>query len=162
MSGTTDTLRALHDGERRLERALLAAAERHRAEHEVHHVATDLARWSREHARRIADAARDHGLDLPGPPGAPGPSDVSDVPGPPDVPGPHSESGLRLLHDLRDLHLAATANSLHWEMLAQVAQATGDDTLLSLATACHPQTLRQMRWSNTMLKTLSPQLLSSL
>lgn len=29
------------------------------------------------------------------------------------------------------------------------------------ATACHPQTLRQMRWTNTLIKTHSPQLLAS-
>lgn len=69
---------------------------------------------------------------------------------------------LLLLDDLRDLHLAATRNSLHWEMLAQVAQATAAADLLALASSCHPQTLRQMHWTNTMIKTLSPQVLSSL
>lgn len=47
-------------------------------------------------------------------------------------------------------------------MLAQAAQATRDDGLLALASACHPQTLRQMRWTNTMVKELSPQILVSL
>jgi hypothetical protein len=46
-------------------------------------------------------------------------------------------------------------------MLAQAAQATGADDLLALATACHPQTLRQMRWTNTLIKTHSLQLLAS-
>jgi hypothetical protein len=69
------------------------------------------------------------------------------------------EPGLR---DLRDLHLAAAQNSLYWEMLAQAAQATRDDGLLDLSSACHPQTLRQMRWTNTMIKIVSPQVLSSL
>ncbi|MGX1089579.1 anaerobic selenocysteine-containing dehydrogenase [Streptomyces albogriseolus] len=54
MNGIGITLRALHDGERDLETDLLAVAERHRTEHEVHHVATDVARWSREHAARLA------------------------------------------------------------------------------------------------------------
>lgn len=76
--------------------------------------------------------------------------------------------GLVLLRDLRALHLAATENSLHWEMLAQTAQtaqtaqATRDERLLELASACHPQTLRQMRWTNTLIKQLSPQVLTSL
>lgn len=47
-------------------------------------------------------------------------------------------------------------------MLAQAAQATRDERLLSLVSACHPQTLRQLRWSNTLVKQLSPQLLTSL
>ncbi len=125
MSGITVTLHALHDGERRLERNLLAAAERHRADHEVHHVATDLARWSHEHTRRIADAARRHGLDLSGPDGGPAPGPLAAPPGKAAETLGAREPALFLLDDLRDLHLAATANSLHWEMLAQVAQATG-------------------------------------
>lgn len=47
-------------------------------------------------------------------------------------------------------------------MLAQAAQASGDTELLHLASGCHPQTLRQMRWTNTMIKNLSPQILTSL
>ncbi|GAA2273106.1 hypothetical protein GCM10010415_45240 [Streptomyces atrovirens] len=46
-------------------------------------------------------------------------------------------------------------------MLAQAAQATRDQELLELVSSCHPQTLRQMRWTNTMIKVLSPQLLVS-
>jgi len=46
-------------------------------------------------------------------------------------------------------------------MLAQVAQATSNGELLELASSCHTQTLRQIRWANTMIKTLSPQLLAS-
>ncbi|WP_369170898.1 hypothetical protein AB5J49_25070 [Streptomyces sp. R28] len=151
MSGIPSVLRALYDGERALEQNLLATAERHPAEHEVHHVATDLARWSHEQAERIARAAEPHGLHLSGPEGR-RPSHALDEPPDPD---------LRLLNDLRTLHLAATGNSLDWEMLAQAAQATGDGHLLALASACHPQTLRQLRWTNTMIKTLAPQLLSS-
>lgn len=76
--------------------------------------------------------------------------------------GRHPEPALLLLRDLRDLHLAASGNSLYWEMLAQAGQATKDEALLDVATRCHPQTLRQMRWTNTMIKTLSPQALASL
>ncbi|MFG2555715.1 hypothetical protein ACGFWF_38110 [Streptomyces sp. NPDC048581] len=161
MNGIPTVLRALYEGERALEQALLSTAERHPAEHEVHHVATDLARWSHEHAERIARGAEPQGLHLSDPgPGSPSsmraktepPAHTLDEPSDPD---------LRLLDDLRALHLAAADNSLHWEMLAQAAQATGDNRLLELSTVCHPQTLRQMRWTNTMIKTLSPQLLSN-
>ncbi|WP_405772830.1 hypothetical protein [Streptomyces sp. NBC_01538] len=151
MNGVGLTLRALHHAEEHLADRLTTMAERHREEHEVHHVATDLARWSREHAERLAETARERDADL-----APGPDD------PPARPTERRpEPGLLLLRDLRELHLAATENSLLWEMLAQVAQATDDDELLTLASACHPRTLRQMRWTNTMIKTLSPQILSS-
>lgn len=41
-------------------------------------------------------------------------------------------------------------------------EAGKDDRLLALASACHPQTLRQIRWTNTLIKNLSPQILTSL
>ena len=119
MTGVTVTLRALHHGERGLERDLLAVAERHRTDHEIHHVATDLARWSREHGARLAETARHYDLDLSGPRETP-----SGVLGTlrekaAEALGRRPETGLLLLHDLRDLHLAATRNSLYWEMLVQ-------------------------------------------
>jgi hypothetical protein len=163
--GIALALRALHRGERNLAGELARVAERHRAEHEVHHVATDLAGWSREHVRRIVATAADREVDLTGPPEAGEASDAvftshgnRSIAETADALDP----GLLLLRDLRELHLSATANSLHWEMLAQLAQAAKDPALLSLASACHPQTLRQMRWTNTMIKTMSPQVLTSL
>ncbi|WP_411148096.1 hypothetical protein [Streptomyces sp. A30] len=160
MTGITATLRVLHDGERTLERDLLTAAARHRTDHEIHHVATELSRWSREHATRLADMGRHYDLDLPGPQSDASPGALTALKEKAaEALGRRPETGLLLLYDLRELHLAATRNSLHWEMLAQAAQATSDGRLLGLAGACHPQTLRQMRWTNTMIKELSPQLL---
>ena len=163
MNGPALVLRALHHGEHHLARELSAAAERHRTEHEVHHVATDLAQWSQQHTLRVAQTGQHHGLDLT-PPSDPPTSGIlatlrektaGAIAGRP-------EPALLLLHDLHDLYLAASSNSLYWEMLAQVAQATKDSRLLELSSDCHPQTLRQIRWTNTMIKTLSPQALTSL
>ncbi|MFE9776262.1 hypothetical protein ACFYOV_32310 [Streptomyces sp. NPDC005931] len=162
MTGIATTLHALHDGERDLEQDLLTAAARHRTDHEFHHVATDVAGWSREHATRIAEVGHDHGLDLSGPRARPLPGMLGALrEKASEALGRRPEAGLLLLHDLRDLHLAAARNSLYWDMLAQAAQATRDARLLGLASACHPQTLRQMRWTTTMIKVLSPQLLTS-
>jgi hypothetical protein len=162
MKGVDLTLRELHKGERALEKDLLAAAERHHTEHEIHHVARDLARWSHEHTTRIAGTARHYDLDLSGPSEHPSPGPLATLrEKAADAVGRRPEPGLLLLRDLRDLHLAAAGNSLLWEMLAQAAQATRDDRLLQLVSACHPQTLRQMRWTNTMIKNLSPQLLTT-
>lgn len=69
------------------------------------------------------------------------------------------EPGLLLL---RELHVAAAENSLHWETIAQAAQASKESGLPALASACRPRSLRQMRWTNTMIKNLSPQILTSL
>jgi hypothetical protein len=163
VNGIILTLRALHHGEKHLARQLTAVAERHRTEHEIHHVAADLAGWSRAHVQRLADAGHAHGLDLGDSPGAPAPGVLSTLrEKAAEAVGHRPEPGLLLLRDLRELHLGATENSLHWEMLAQAAQATKDDDLLAVASACRPQTLRQMRWTNTMIKILSPQVLTSL
>jgi hypothetical protein len=75
--------------------------------------------------------------------------------------GGRAEPGLLLLADLRHLHRVAAGVSLDWELLGQGAQAAKDSELLALTTRCHPQSLRQMRWANAMLKTLSPQVLAS-
>jgi hypothetical protein len=151
-------LRELHRAESTLARDLLALAERHRAEHEVHHVARDLAEWSRRHVEELVAAGGDHGLRLdPDPPVRPGPLVATlREPG-----GRRTDPGLVLLADLRRLHRVTAGVSLDWELLAQGAQAVKDGELLELAGRCHPQTLRQLKWTNAMLKTLSPQILAS-
>ncbi|MEU6328532.1 hypothetical protein ABZ851_14820 [Streptomyces sp. NPDC047049] len=165
MNGIKIILRTLHHGERNLAEGLTTAAQRHRAEHEVHHIGNDLATWSKQHVQRLSETAADYGLTLDGLSDA-APSDsvfatlIRNKAS--EAVGHRPEPGLLLLRDLRQLHLAAAENSLHWEMLAQAAQATKDDRLLSLSSTCHPQTLRQMRWTNTLIKTLSPQILTSL
>jgi hypothetical protein len=149
-------VRELHRAERSLGRALRAAADRHRVEHEIYFVARDLARWSDEHVRALADAGRSHGLRLHGP------ASTVDVLGPvqrrvSEALGRRAAPGLLLLADLRRLHRKTAGVSLDWELLAQGAQAKQDTALLELATHCHPETLRQLAWTNAMLKTLSPQ-----
>lgn len=71
------------------------------------------------------------------------------------------EPALLLLADLRRVHRTAAGVSLDWELLGQGAQAAKDEDVLNLTSRCHPQTLRQMRWANAMLKELSPQALTS-
>ncbi len=161
MNAIGPALRELHSGEGRLAVELRTVSDRHHTEHEVYHVARDLERWSREHVRRLADAGGRYGLDLRDEPHEPSHllSAVRDKAA--DALGRHPEPGLLLLRDLRTLYLLAADNSLGWEMLAQAAQATRDGELLDLVTACHPQTLRQVRWANTLIKTLSPQVLTS-
>ena len=159
MSGIDVVLADLYRGETRLAETLTTVSNRHVDEAEVHFVARTLAEWSRKHVRRLEDydgglanSTRErvqslwHSLE----------DSVA------SVLGRRGTDPLALLADLRDLYLAASANSLGWEMLAQVAQATRNAELLELASSCHPQTLRQVRWANTMIKTLSPQLLASL
>ncbi|MFD5279519.1 hypothetical protein [Streptomyces rubrogriseus] len=163
MNGIDLTLRTLHRGERHLAHDLVTVAERHRTEHEVHHVATDLARWSREHMRQLAETAAERGVKLGEPPDHSTDGVFATLREKASEAVVHRpEPGLLILRDLRELHVRAAENSLHWEMLAQAAQASRDSALLTLASSCHPQTLRQMRWTNTMIKNLAPQVLTSL
>ncbi|WP_366510927.1 hypothetical protein [Streptomyces sp. MP131-18] len=149
----TGLLNVLYRGETGLAADLLATAARHRAEHEVHHVATDLAGWSRRHAGLLAEAGPHYGADL-------AETGAGTRTG--------AETGARtdeagdmppLLADLRRLHLAATGNALYWEMLGQAARATREARLIDLSGACLSRAGRQAGWADTMLKTLSPQLL---
>jgi hypothetical protein len=151
----------IHDGEQDVVEHLLGMRERHGADHEVFHVTADLVRWSRENLVRLADVGSHFGVDLD--PKASGPSALSRMTGAASsLVGRRPEPAMLLLEDLRELYLRASGNSLAWEMLAQHAQAKREKEILELTSACHPQTLRQIRWANTMLKTLSPQVLATL
>ncbi|NMN99075.1 hypothetical protein [Antrihabitans stalactiti] len=153
-------LRELHRCERTLAMELRAIAARHKSDHEIYYVAGDLAAWSDDHVRELARTGQRYDLDLTlnprtHPVTAPLQEKLS------TLLGRRPEPALLLLIDLRHAYRVAAGVSLDWELLAQGAQATKDADLLALATRCHAQTLRQMRWANAMLKILSPQVLAS-
>lgn len=151
----------LHRSENHLAGALLAMSDRHKADHEVFHVARDLARWSQDHVRALAEAGSDFGVELdPQPEGDPGilekvRQSASDLLGRSSLPG------VLLLADLRHIYREASGTSLDWELLAQGAQGARKRDLLELAERCHPQTLRQVRWANGKLKESATQVLVS-
>jgi hypothetical protein len=159
-TGLDYALHRVHGGENQVVQHLLRMSERHQKEAEVHHVAIDLAEWSRLNIAALADAAQAYDVSLDREPDRPGP--VRHAVDAVAAMTPGKAPALVLLEDLRDLHLAATETSLAWEMLAQHAQARREKDLLELTSQCHPQTLRQMRWSNSMIKVLSPQALASM
>jgi hypothetical protein len=151
-AGLDWVLRRLYAGEQRVAEHLLAMADRHPDDPEIRHVSLDLASWSRDNLEAIAASIRDYDRAV-------GPSGDALQPDPQAAAEPPP---LALLDDLRRLHLLAADTGLGWEALKQYAQAKRDQQLLELSQRCHPQTLRQMKWANTMLKTLSPQALTSL
>lgn len=156
-AGPDGTITTLHHAEDELVRAFLDLSDRHAADHEIHVVARDLASWSQEHVRRLASAGSSHGLDL-----HPEPSSRSAVPAVLKRVTAGALSGLRspsgaLLADLRAVHLAAAGVSIDWEILAQSAQAGELSDLAELAADCHPQALRQVRWTNAQVKELAAQ-----
>ena len=154
-------LTELHAAEDDLAAQLLAVAHRHAGDFEIAHVARDLAVWSQDHVRLLAEAGERYGVDLdPEPAGDPslaervrqGVADRFRSPG---------GGRLQLLRDLRRIYVDASGVSVDWELVAQAAQGVRDRQLLELASSCHPDTLRQARWANSQLKESAPQILSS-
>jgi hypothetical protein len=147
----------LHRSENDLAGALLNLSDQQRTDHEIFHVARDIARWSQEHVRELARVGHDYGLDLD-----PDPEDESTLVSRmkqkgAEVLGRHHEPALVLIADLRHVHRTAAGVSLDWEVLAQTAQAMQDTELLAVAEDCHPQTLRQMRWADVKVKETAAQ-----
>lgn len=158
--GIAICLHRLHDGEVDLERELHQVAERHHAEHEVHHVAIDLARWSLENRQSLASLAGRYGESLgrdqtPETPSAAAAVVREKATGLLRHP---AQPGLLLIEDLRRLYLMAAGNSVHWTILGQAAQAAHDEQLLHIVTQCHAKTMRQTVWCNATIKAVSPQL----
>ncbi|ETZ75982.1 hypothetical protein L840_0822 [Mycobacterium sp. MAC_011194_8550] len=151
-------IRELHRSERKLAHQLTVLAARHHSDQDICHLARDLAGWSHRPLGELARHGRHYGLRLSADPRTGARTGVVQQ----RISGllrHRPEPGLVLLADLRRIHRLAAGVSLDWELLAQGAQAAKDAELLGLASRCHPETLRQMRWANAMLKELSPQVL---
>jgi hypothetical protein len=154
-------LEEMHRSENDLAHHLLTISERHKVDHEIYHLARDLARWSQQHVRDIAAMGKNYGLDLdPEPRGEMGLMETIREKGS-EMVGRRPETGMLLLRDLRELYLKACGVSADWELLAQAAQGKKDEDLLALAEKCHPQTIRQMKWANGKLKESATQVLVS-
>ncbi len=154
-------LHEVHRAENELAEKLLHASDRHKADHEVYHLARDLARWSQEHVRELAEAGQRYDVKL-----NPEPRGETHLmkrvrEGASELIGRKPQAPLLLLLDLREIHMRAAGVSADWVMLAQAAQGIKDSELLATAQRCHPETLRQMRWANGMLKEVSTQILVS-
>lgn len=149
-------LRELHRSESALAAELLRVADRYPGEHEVRHVAADLAEWSLDHAREIAAIAPRYRVD-PADLERPEPSEEEQ----PELPGEDSDTELSLLADLRRLYRMSGGVALDWDLLGQGAQVIADPDLLAVTERCRPRAARQMRWARGMLKAISPQILAS-
>src|SRR3954451_15503372 len=97
----------LHGHEWNLARELLTASERHNTDHEIHHLARDLASWSRQHLTELTSAATRYGPDLdPDPTLAPAQARRPNENGVEPL-DRHPDAGLLLLRDLRHIHVRA-------------------------------------------------------
>lgn len=154
-------LAALHRSEIDLYHELVELSQRYPAEHEVHHVARDIAQWSQDHVKQIAEIAGDYDQQL-----EPVGSDVKTLKRADDQTydasfGIDKPAGLALLWDLRSIHMAASGIAMQWTMLSQGAQALHQDDLLNVVNQCQAETQRQQTWAKAQIKQLSPQVLSS-
>jgi hypothetical protein len=149
--------------ERELADALAAAGERHKTNHDVFHLTRTLAKLERGHLDALAPHARRYDADVDRDDAVaarPGPVRSAVEKGA-ELIGRRPEAGLLLLQDLRRLHLCAAAASLDWVALGQAAQAAKDTELLETVTACHPETLRTLKWTTYRVKEAAPQVLTS-
>jgi hypothetical protein len=173
-----------------LTKELERVGERHKTEQEVYHLTRTLAEISRRNARKIvrfqerypvsggpqeeeADSGlfgtlREKGSDLvesisSGSESGGGRSGLIETTREKgsEMVGRRPESGLLLLRDLRKLYALASEASINWVILGQGAQAAKDAELLQATKECHPDTLRTLKWANTMIKNVSPQVLTS-
>ena len=156
-------IRELASAEEELADALLQVGERHRADHDVHHLTRQLSRWEQGHIAALEPFAERYDADV----------DAGEVgrerAGPlasarekgAELLGRRPASGLLLLSDMRRLHLLAAEASLDWTIVWQAAQAAKDAELVECVSLCHPETLRVLRWTLTKLKQAAPQVLTS-
>lgn len=154
-------LAAVHESETALYHRLLALSQQYVTEHEIHHVAKDVAQWFRNHLKDIAELDSDYDQAL-----------NSNVPEVKTVKhaakrshdatlGVDEPVGLGLLWDLRDIHMLASGISMQWTMLSQAAQALRDSELSAMVTKCQAETDRQKTWAKAQIKQLSAQTLVS-
>ncbi len=156
----TLAIRELHRSERKLAHTLNVVAARQHSNQDICHLAHDLAGWSQSHLEELAVHGRNYGLRLSAHPRTD--AITGSIQTQISVRLRHRRSpALLLLADLRRIHRLAAGTSLDWELLGQAAQAAHNEEMLRLTSRCHPETLRQMRWANAMLKELSPQALTS-
>ena len=153
-----------HEAETALAAELLRVGERHRTDHDVHHLSRTFTTWCDEHVRALADAAARYDLSLEGDAVAEErdrglAARVREKSA--ELVGHRPEPGVLLLRDIRELHVAAARTSLAWTLLGQGAQAVRDPDLLTTVTTCHPEAIRTQKWTVQKLKEAGPQRLTS-
>ena len=130
-----DHLRGL---ETELAAELRAAAERHRAEHDVYHQCHTFALAADKRLQRLEPLAQRFD----------GVSEWATALG---------EGSDDLLQELRTLYLRAQEVATTWTMASQAAKALRDQDLLTLATECRSESEAESKWFTTRIKVAAPQ-----
>lgn len=156
-------LEKLHDTLTDLADEYRKVGERHAAEHDLYHTCHTLAKQCEGQAEALAPHAARHAADVP---------DAGDE-GPREsmlaglrrataaLMGRSPMTGLLLLRDLRQLHLAIEEAAMIWLIVGQSAQAARDRELLVLVEQCREEITHQLMWISTRIKETAPQVLVS-
>ena len=154
VEGLADAELALADDFRKL-------GELHAADHDVFHQSRTFAKQCAEHTEKLRPIVERYGRDAPGD-GEPGLWES--VMGAvrwraSEAAGRRPESGLLLVHDLRDVYLSAQETYVTWLIVHQGAQAARDRELLQVSGKCQLETELQVKWVLTQIKVQAPQAL---
>jgi hypothetical protein len=154
-------LKHLYEAEEELADEYVKVGERLGAEHELWYACKTFSRQCHLHADTARRVASRYDEQL-------APSDDSE-PGETatavlrhklsELLGRRPESGLLLLHSLRQLYVQAHDVSFHWIVAGQIAQATRDAELLAVVDDLHRETLTQIKWLKSQAKEAAPQAL---
>ncbi|MFL6646865.1 MAG: hypothetical protein ACJ8KO_02795 [Sulfurifustaceae bacterium] len=153
----------LHDALTDLADEYRKVGERHATEHDLYHLCHTLAKQCEGQAEALRPHASRHAADVPG--------DVDDEPresmlaglrrATAALVGRSSATGLLVLRDLRQLHLAIEEAAMLWLIVGQGAQAARDRELLVVVEHCREEITHQVMWIQTRIKETAPQVLVS-
>ncbi|MFL6043304.1 MAG: hypothetical protein ACJ740_18125 [Gaiellales bacterium] len=135
--------------------------QRHAVEHDLYHLTETLATQCEAHVQRLHpfaqryEAPRDHDTDT---------SPLAEILNTARLKLSEAigrqPAGIVLLDDLRHLFVTTQDVGVLWVIIAQAAQALRDAELLALCTESHTESIAQMHWLLTRIKTAAPQTLT--
>lgn len=152
MRGVAVVLQDLHEAEVHLHLELQRIGERHAADHEIAHIVRDLAAWSARHVEKLASEGRRFGVELGAVARSTNPLAAGVRRKGSELMGRRHASAVLLVNDLRQIFGEASLVHLDWVLLGQLAKATRDEALLTLAEECRAESERQLVWAETKLK----------
>ena len=135
----------LHTTELGLAAAFRRVGEGHVAESDVAIMCETLAEQCESHATRLASVARESDVRIDGREAEPARTPATGD----------------LLGDLRQLFPMVAACEIAWTIVGQGAKATRDTELTDLVAECCEETVGQLRWLKTKIKTAAPQALAT-
>jgi hypothetical protein len=150
----------VQDAESDLADELRKAGERQAAESDVYHVGHTLAARCAQQLERLAPHAERYGAPEAQAPGGSSALETVRRLGSELVSG-EKATGVLLLHDLRDVYLAAQRAELAWVVLLQASRAARDADLVAACQEGREEAERRWKWARTAIKQAAPQVLAA-